>query len=120
MLTAATVTPGMFDLIGRSTERGRGLREGDDAGVVISRAQWARLFNSDPDIVGKPLRLTGFPGPLTVVGVAASDFLFPYKAMLGPSGFTRASLPDVWLMLPPRSARMVDAAGQPFTNHFLA
>jgi len=121
MLTAATVTPGMFDLIGRSTERGRGLREGDDSGVVISHALWARLFNTDPDIVGKAVRLTGFPGPLTVVGVAASDFLFPYKAMLGPSGFTRASLPDVWLMLAPRTGRMVDTAGQPVRNvHFLA
>ncbi len=121
MLTAATVTPGMFDLIGRPTERGRGLREGDDAGVVLSHALWTRLFNADPDIVGKSIRLTGTPHPYSIVGVAAPDFLFPYKAMLGPSGFTRATLPDLWLMLPPRSNRMVDAAGQPVRSvHLLA
>jgi predicted permease len=121
MLTAATVTPGMFDLIGRQTERGRGLRDGDDSGMVLSHELWTRLFNADPDIVGKSVRLTGTPHPYTIVGVAAPDFLFPYKAMLGPSGFTRATLPDLWLMLPPNSNRMVDAAGQPVRSvHFLA
>ncbi|HXT70368.1 MAG TPA: ABC transporter permease [Vicinamibacterales bacterium] len=120
MMTVATVTPGMFDLIGRQMLRGRGLREGDDTGVVISHGSWIRLFGSDPEIVGKTVRVTGAP-PFTVIGVAPEDFLFPYKAMLGPSGFTRASLPDAWVMLPMRSNRMVDAAGQPVRPvHFLA
>lgn len=114
MLTAATVTPGMFDLIGRKTERGRGLRAGDDNGVVLSHDTWVRRFGSDPDVIGKPMHLTGNQQPLTIVGVAAPDFMFPYKAMLGPSGFTRALLPDVWLMLPLRlPGQMVDNAGQP-------
>lgn len=120
MLTVATVSAGMFDLVGRQMDRGRGLRAGDDTGVVISHSLWTRLFASDPDVVGKVVRVTGAP-PYTVLGVAPPDFSFPYKAMLAPSGFTRASLADAWVLLPMRSPRMVDGAGQPVRGvHFLA
>jgi len=120
MITVASVSPGMFDLIGRQMERGRGLREGDDTGVVISRSLWTRMFNADPAIVGKLVTVTGAP-PYTVIGVAPADFTFPYKAMLWTSGFTRAALADAWVILPMRSGRMVDAAGQPVRSvHFLA
>jgi hypothetical protein len=93
--------------------------------VMATRGERGRFGDSKvspgPDIVGRTIRLTGTPHPYAIVGVAAPDFLFPYKAMLGPSGFTRATLPDLWLMLPPKSNRMVDAAGQPVRSvHFLA
>jgi putative ABC transport system permease protein len=50
------------------------------------------------------------------------DFVFPYRSMLGPSGFTRASQPDVWMPLTRAGeSRLVDASGQPHRGiHFLS
>ena len=122
MLTAATVTPGMFDLIGRPTERGRGLREGDDSGVVhepravdtpVQLRSRHRRQDRPADGLSGPAdrgRRRGHGFPVSVQGDARSERIH-----------TRDPLPDVWLMLPPRSGRMVDAAGQPVrTVHFLA
>ena len=121
LVSAATVTAGMFDLIGRSAARGRGLRAGDDAAVVLSHGLWTRLYSADPEIVGKGLTFSGGQRPATIVGVMPQDFVFPYKAMLGPSGFTRSLQPDLWVYLPTNTGQMVDAAGQPNRNvHFLA
>src|SRR5688572_13289303 len=40
--------------------------------VVLSHAYWQRRFGADPDVVGRPIRVNGFP--MTIVGVAAPGF----------------------------------------------
>ena len=113
IVVASTVTAGMFELIGRPALHGRGIGRGDDHGIVLSHAYWRRAFGGDPSVVGQTLTVTGAPAPVTVVGVMPENFLFPYKAMLGPLGFTRAIAPDVWVLLNETTGRMVDASGQP-------
>lgn len=122
-LQASSVTPGMFRLLGHQAVWGRGLQDGDDQNVVLSHHYWQRRFGSDPGVIGQPL-----PGPpgtpaRIIVGVMPAAFVFPYRSMLGPSGFSRAQTADVWLPLIPRSpgSRMLDGSGQPSrTIHMLS
>jgi len=58
-------------LIGREFTRDEDL-PGGPALVVLSHAIWARLFDSDPSIVGRTIRLRGEPH--TVVGVLPANF----------------------------------------------
>jgi predicted permease len=44
--------------------------------VVISHRVWQDLYNSDPDIVGKPIRFAEIP--TTIAGVAPRDFDTPH------------------------------------------
>ena len=122
VVAASAVTSGMFDLLGTPALHGRGLRQGDDPNaIVLSHPLWTRFFSADPGVVGKTVTLTGAPGPSLILGVMPAGFVFPYKSMLGASGFTRALSADLWQMLPPNTGRMVDAAGQPSrTIHMLA
>jgi predicted permease len=122
-LQASSVTPGMFRLLGHQALWGRGLQEGDEQSVVLSHHYWQRRFGSDPGVIGRTL--PGAPGtPVrTIVGVMPASFVFPYRSMLGPSGFSRAQTADIWVPLIPRSlgSRMLDASGQPSrTIHMLS
>ena len=47
-------------------------------GVVISTRMWKEFYNSDPAVVGKPIRFAEFSG--TVSGVAPRDFDIPHGA----------------------------------------
>ena len=95
MTIGVTVTPGLFDLLGRAPLLGRGLSRDPSAfEVVLSHGFWQRRFGGDPAIVGRTLQIGTFPA--TVVGVMPSDFTFPYGTMLGPSGFTRVTTIDLW------------------------
>jgi putative ABC transport system permease protein len=121
----ATITPGMFDLLGRQPIVGSVFRGGETTPrVVLGYGYWQRRFAGDPGVVGRTLT---FPGtaPVAVAGVMPADFAFPYRSMLGPAGFTQALQPDMWLPLVttpgPAGGRYFDASGQPDrTVHYLA
>ncbi len=69
------VSPSLIDNLGVNPIRGRLFQDADSANVVLlSQRLWARL-GSDPDIVGKPIQLSG--SSYTVVGVMPSWFRFP-------------------------------------------
>jgi putative ABC transport system permease protein len=74
------VSEGFFELFGLPNTLGRGFaaedwdRQGPGA-VVISQRLWREVFNSDPAIVGKPVRLA--EGGATIVGVASGDLDVP-------------------------------------------
>jgi predicted permease len=123
VVNISTVTPGMFALLGRQALHGRPLQPGDPQSIaVISHQYWMRRFGGDPNVVGRKVRASGAAVPIEIAGVMPEGFVFPYRSMLGPSGFTRASQPDVWLPLTRAGeARLVDASGQPHRSiHFLA
>lgn len=77
----ARVTPGLFDLLGNVRPiRGRLFdpaegSPGSDDRALISEDLWRTLFHSDPDIIGRQVRVDG--AALTVVGVLPSEFRFP-------------------------------------------
>ncbi|MEK9499624.1 ABC transporter permease [Gaopeijia maritima] len=72
------VTGNYFEVLGVRPQRGRGFLPEEDATpgthpvVVISDRFWRTRLGSDPDAVGRDLRLNG--RPYTVVGVAPPEF----------------------------------------------
>ena len=76
----ARVTPSLFRVLAARAERGRALLDeeataGREQVAVIRHGLWQRRFGSDPDIVGKSIRIDGKPH--TVVGVMPDSFEFP-------------------------------------------
>ena len=50
------VSPGLFQLLGRTAMLGRALQPGDGAGIaVISHGYWQRRFGGDPSVVGRQI-----------------------------------------------------------------
>ena len=72
------VTGNYFQQLGVRAQLGRTLLPSDEVApgqhpvVVLSDALWKRYFGSDPDIVGKTIKVNAYP--LTVVGVADPSF----------------------------------------------
>jgi putative ABC transport system permease protein len=97
-ITVTAVTPGMFEMLGRQPEMGRPFTPAEtQTAVVISHAFWQRRLGGDPAALGRVLSIAN--QPRTIVGIMPSEFVFPYKTMLGPSGFARAGSVDAWLPL---------------------
>jgi len=76
----ARVTPSLFRVLAVRAERGRTFTEeegqaGANPVVLIKHSLWRERFGSDPDIVGKSVRVDG--RDRTVVGVMPQDFDFP-------------------------------------------
>jgi putative ABC transport system permease protein len=92
------VTPGMFEMLGRSPALGRSFTS-QEAGtaVVVSNGFWRTRLGGDPNVLGHVLNIAN--QPRTIVGVMPTDFVFPYKTMLGPSGFSRSTDVEAWLPL---------------------
>lgn len=73
------VSGNYFDVLGTRAALGRFFRADEDSVpnerpvVVLSHALWSKRFNSDPDILNKPLRLNN--REFSVVGVAEPGFL---------------------------------------------
>jgi putative ABC transport system permease protein len=111
------VTPGMFTLLGRPPALGRKFDDpGAPDGAVLSYEFWQRRFGGDPSVIGKPLTLSGggAAAVIPVIGVMPADFTFPYASMLGPTGFTRGQVVDMWWPISVhRDPRLVDRTGAP-------
>src|SRR5207237_10298063 len=77
------VTPNLFRVLGASAERGRlfsdeEVREDASHVALVKHSLWQRRFGSDPELVGKTLRLDD--KTYTVVGVMPDDFDFPLNS----------------------------------------
>jgi predicted permease len=71
-VVAAQVTAGLFSVLGVNPILGRGYEEADVTPggtnpVILSQQYWVRRFGSDPDILGRTVRIDG--GERTVIGV---------------------------------------------------
>src|SRR5688572_3709592 len=99
-LRGASVTSRWFETFGVAPRLGQTLAafEGRPAAgqaVIISSELWARRFQSDPGIVGKPITLDH--QDFVIVGVAPPEFTFPRDMPLGPLRDPRTV--DVWMPL---------------------
>lgn len=68
------VTTNFFDVIELPMVLGRGFANGEDSAplVVLSETVWKSRFGADPQIIGKPILLSG--RTFTVVGIAPAAF----------------------------------------------
>ncbi|HYU79247.1 MAG TPA: ABC transporter permease [Vicinamibacterales bacterium] len=95
VVIGVTVTPRLFDLLGRGPMLGRTFtRDRYAFEVLLSYGFWQRRFGADPGVIGRTIQVSTYPA--TIVGVMPQDFTFPYGSMLGPSGFTRSTTIDLW------------------------
>ncbi|TAM83936.1 MAG: ABC transporter permease [Acidobacteria bacterium] len=90
-ITSFSVSPEIFRVLGVRPAMGRWLRReesrpGDNAEMVISHSLWVQNFGSNPDVIGKTVRLNN--KPYRVVGVMPLRFAFP-------DPFVQAWLPEV-------------------------
>jgi len=80
-LGANRVSAGYFPALGVPPMLGRWIDQTDAAGagdaVVLSYVEWDRLTGRDPDIIGKPLRLSD--ETVRVVGVMPPEFTHPSR-----------------------------------------
>jgi putative ABC transport system permease protein len=79
-LLAGRVSVGLFALLRAQPILGRDFvveedQPGREKVVIISEGLWARRFGSDPNVLGKTLKLDG--EEFTVVGVMPADFRLP-------------------------------------------
>ena len=94
----AVVAPSLFSVLGVEPIKGRVFSaneagEGNDGVVVISERIWHRRFNSDPEILGKPLSLSG--RNFTVVGIMPAKFEFPIP-LFNIQGGQFSGQVDIW------------------------
>jgi putative ABC transport system permease protein len=113
-------SPNYFQLLGAARAQLGRLYGPQDAlpgfsdAVVISDGLWRRLFGSDPNVLGKKIRID--TDPYTIVGVMAPEFRHPGETVQGgveiwaPCGFTGNPFPVPTLrgqnFLPGTIARM--------------
>jgi len=87
-LTAVAIRPvtsGFFEVFGLPMTLGRTFTEDEHtsgrgvrtSGMVVSHRTWVQRFGSDPNMVGKAVRIGEYSVPLIVIGVAAPEFDFP-------------------------------------------
>jgi predicted permease len=95
----ALVTPGFFNVLGVTPQRGRVFTSEDDKPgsnqvVVLSNGVWQNRFGADPNVTGKTLTLEGTT--YTIVGVMPADFnfLFPVDVWMPMSLNGQPSLED--------------------------
>jgi hypothetical protein len=98
-IEGATVTAGVFPLLGVSPIKGRFFHPeectlGRDDVVIISARLWQRRFNSDPQIIGTKLLLDG--KNFTVVGVMPAGFDFPLQLFNLGSGGQFGGRTEIW------------------------
>jgi hypothetical protein len=68
VVQAATLTPGMFKLLGRDALVGRVFHAGDpDGQMVLSHRYWQRRFGGDSAVVGRTVTVSGYVTPVTIL-----------------------------------------------------
>ena len=73
-------TPNLFSTLQVAPFLGHGPTDGDTDTVLLSHGLWQRRFGSDPQIVGRQLRIDG--RSMTVSGVMPPGFRFPFQSDL--------------------------------------
>jgi putative ABC transport system permease protein len=79
-LSGQAVTANTFDVLRVFPVLGRGFAEGEDApgsppNVVLGHAVWRDQFGSDPNVIGRAVRVNGEAGE--IIGVMPEGFMFP-------------------------------------------
>lgn len=110
----ARVSSSLFQMIGAQSLYGRVLLSEDDEkgkapNVVLSNAFWQRRFGSDPEVIGKTLRLND--NNFTIAGVLAPGISLHKEVMPTLNGIQRV---DVFLPLPVSDADRANRGGEDF------
>lgn len=121
-VTAASVTPNFFDVMGLTPALGRGFVEEDGFPqpanlqpgqpgalpgiVVLSNALWQQRYGADPGVIGRTIQVGG--GPSEIVGVMPPGF----ELLMPPTAGLQTDA-DLWI------AARIDYVNAPENNVFL-
>jgi putative ABC transport system permease protein len=109
----------MFAMLGRGAYLGRTFEANEQGVAMLSYPFWMRRYGGDRSVIGRTV--TGDGAPAQIIGVMPPDFVFPYKTMLGASGFTTAKTADIWTPIPWSNSRLLNAQGTAVRSvHFFA
>lgn len=99
------VTTNFFDVLRLPMVSGRGFAEQENRSpdVVLSARLWQRRFASDPQIVGKSVKLSG--KAFTVIGIAPGSFRSVDQILDIQFWVPLAVAPDLAADLPPQNSR---------------
>ena len=91
-----SATPGVFSVLQVQPELGRVFtaneaQPGNERVVILMHDLWREQFGGDPSMVGKTIRLSGFP--YTVIGVMPQSFHMPAVQTIATIGETNRPLP---------------------------
>jgi predicted permease len=91
-----TATPGLFSVLQVQPSLGRAFttaeaQPGHERVAVLMYSLWRGQFGSDPNILGKTIRLNGYP--TTIVGVMPQSFHMPAVQTLASIGDSNRPLP---------------------------
>jgi predicted permease len=78
-VSAAVLTPDVLSLLRVPPTLGR-LPDPDEGGVLLGHDLWEDLYDGDPGVLGRMVRVDG--APLAVVGVMPEGFGFPFRQNL--------------------------------------
>ncbi len=83
-VAVAMVSADFFAMLGVPVAAGRGFSPGEDQGIgtaaVLSDGFWRTRYGSDPEVLGRTLRLGG--QPYRIVGIASPGLTFPGRAQV--------------------------------------
>lgn len=97
------VTSDYFKVVGLQPILGRAFADSDAASgpqklIILGNSLWKRRFGANPAIIGQPVRISGFPVPLTVVGVMPPDVRFlPAPDVAAEPNYNVNAKVDYWL-----------------------
>lgn len=85
MTEGLAVSPNFFSVLGVTPVLGRVFtseeaQSGKDKEIILTWGAWQRLFDGDPSVLGKMLRVGG--EPKTIVGVMPQSFRFPVMSVM--------------------------------------
>jgi putative ABC transport system permease protein len=108
-LSASSLSPSVFAILGVSPALGRFFREeeaseGANAVVVLSDRFWKSKFGGDPNVVGRTLQIGGRPHD--VIGVAPGWFYFPDRDAQLWTPYPLPANSDAGVRLMPALARL--------------
>jgi len=91
-----SATPGIFSVLRVQPQLGRAFTQseaqpGNEHVAILMHDVWREQFGGDPGIVGKTIRLSGFP--YTVIGVMPQSFHMPAVQTIATIGETNRPLP---------------------------
>ncbi|HUO67025.1 MAG TPA: ABC transporter permease, partial [Gammaproteobacteria bacterium] len=109
------VSPQYFDVTGLRAALGRTFVDDDSAGaqtstIILGHDLWERQFRSDPQIIGKTIRMSR-DAPRTVVGVMPPGVRFlPVPGVAGEPNYNPNAKVDYWVPI----ARDIPTERRPF------
>lgn len=94
----------LLPILGARMQLGRLMSPDERDVAVISDRAWRTRFGADPAIIGRKIVLSGNES-ITIVGVAAPEFVFPLRDMLWQAGTTTPQVADLWIPMPMEGPR---------------